>query len=58
MDSLYEIFHVEMGIQDAAVKDLVTELLLLRRIGCEDVSRITDIYKYLDKEMTALSEMK
>ncbi|EWY80902.1 hypothetical protein FOYG_15198 [Fusarium oxysporum NRRL 32931] len=58
MDSLYEMFHVEMGIQDAAVKDLVTELLLLRRIGCEDVSRITDIYKYLDKEMTALSEMK
>ncbi|KAH7216265.1 hypothetical protein DER44DRAFT_765808 [Fusarium oxysporum] len=58
MDSLHDIFHVEMGIRDATVEDLVTELLLLRNEGCEDIARITDIYKYLDKEMTALSEMR
>ncbi|KAF4439394.1 hypothetical protein FACUT_4149 [Fusarium acutatum] len=58
MDSLYDMFHVEMGIRDATVEDLMTELLLLRNEGCEDVTRVTNIYKYLDKEITALSEMR
>ncbi|KAF4335668.1 hypothetical protein FBEOM_10468 [Fusarium beomiforme] len=58
MASLYDMFHVEMGIRDATVKDLVTELLLLQNEGCEDVARVTDIYKYLDKGMTALPEMR
>ncbi|PNP59707.1 hypothetical protein FNYG_14838 [Fusarium nygamai] len=58
MDDLYDMFHVEMGIRDATVKDLVTELLLLRNEGSEDVARVTNIYKYLDKHITALFEMR
>ncbi|KAF5576686.1 hypothetical protein FPCIR_12476 [Fusarium pseudocircinatum] len=58
MESLYDMFHVEMGIRDATVEDLVTELLLLRNEGCEDVARVTSIYEYLDREITALSEVR
>ncbi|KAI1061179.1 hypothetical protein LB506_011572 [Fusarium annulatum] len=57
MESLYNMFHVEMGIRDATVKDLVKELLLLRKEGCEDVTRVADIYEYLDKEIIASPEM-
>ncbi|KAI7764661.1 hypothetical protein LZL87_003866 [Fusarium oxysporum] len=58
MESLHNMFHVEMGIRDATVEDLVKELLLLRNEGCEDVTRVTDIYKYLDKEIIASPEMR
>ncbi|KAG4293456.1 hypothetical protein FPRO06_00041 [Fusarium proliferatum] len=58
MESLYNMFHVEMGIRDATVKDLVKELLLLRKEGCEDVTRVADIYEYLDKEIIASPEMR
>ncbi|KAF4951985.1 hypothetical protein FGADI_7101 [Fusarium gaditjirri] len=58
MESLDNMFHVEMGIRDATVEDLVKELLLLRNEGCEDITRVTDIYNYLDKEITASPEMR
>ncbi|KAG7407400.1 hypothetical protein Forpe1208_v013480 [Fusarium oxysporum f. sp. rapae] len=58
MESLHNMFHVQMGIRDATVEDLVKELLLLRNEGCEDVTRVTDIYKYLDKEIIASPEMR
>ncbi|KAF5963080.1 hypothetical protein FCOIX_13958, partial [Fusarium coicis] len=58
MESLYNMFHVEMGIRDATVKDLVEELLFLRKEGCEDVTRVAGIYEYLDREIIASPEMR
>ncbi|RFN43398.1 hypothetical protein FIE12Z_12366 [Fusarium flagelliforme] len=58
MDSLSELFRVGMSVTDVSVKDLVEELLVLRNEGCEDVARVTEIYKYLDESLSATDEIR
>jgi hypothetical protein len=49
LKALTDLFHNELSIQDATAEDLVQELCMLRDEGCEDVTRVSSIYKYLDK---------
>lgn len=58
MDSLSELFRVGMSVTDVSIKDLVEELLVLRNEGCEDVARVTEIYKYLDESLPASDEIR
>lgn len=58
MDSFSELFRVAMSVTDVSVKDLVEELLVLRNEGCEDVSRVSEIYKYLDESLSATDEIR
>lgn len=58
MDILHDMFHVDMGIRDATVKDLVEELILLRNGGCKDVTRVAGFYKHLDEQMIDVSEIR
>ncbi|QGI68189.1 hypothetical protein CEK27_012160 [Fusarium fujikuroi] len=44
-----DLFQNGLHIQDAAAEDLVQELSTLRDEGCEDLVRVSSIYKYLDK---------
>ncbi|KIL94318.1 hypothetical protein FAVG1_02881 [Fusarium avenaceum] len=58
MQTLEELFHKKMGIRNATLDDLVTELTELRNAGCEDVPRIVNIYQYLDEKIDASSELR
>jgi len=58
MDSLSEFFRVGMSVIDVSVKDLVEELLVLRKEGCEDVARVSEIYKYLDESLSVTDEIR
>ncbi|PNP78161.1 hypothetical protein FNYG_08478 [Fusarium nygamai] len=44
-----DLFQNELNIQDATAEDLVQELSTLRDEGCEDLVRMSGIYKCLDK---------
>ncbi|KAF5569362.1 hypothetical protein FPHYL_2177 [Fusarium phyllophilum] len=44
-----DLFQNELNIQDATAGDLVQELSTLRDEGCEDLVRVSGIYKCLDK---------
>jgi hypothetical protein len=58
MTRLSNLFHTMLGIRDATVKDLVEELCLLKKEGCQDIACVSSIYQYFDKEMSASTEMK
>ncbi|KAH7253783.1 uncharacterized protein BKA55DRAFT_737541 [Fusarium redolens] len=53
---LTDLFHNELNIQNATAEDLVQELSILRDEGCEDVTRVAGIYKYLN-QMTESSDI-
>jgi hypothetical protein len=58
METLETLFHKKMEIRNATLDDLVTELTELRNAEGEDVSRIVRIYKYLDEQIDASSELR
>lgn len=58
MDSLSELFRTRMSVKGVSVKDLVEDLLVLRKEGCEEVARVTQIYKYLDECFSASDEIR
>mgnify|MGYP004714721323 CR=1 FL=1 len=52
------LFRGTLGIRDATMSDVVAELDVLRREGCEDFPRILGLYRYLDEEVASSADMR
>lgn len=59
MDNIEHLFQRTLEIRNAALSDLVAELENLRNLNCkENMSRISDIYKYLDESKEPISDIR
>lgn len=54
MSSIENLFYRTLGIQDATIDNLVVELGRLRENGCEEDSRILDLYTYMDAKFSVI----
>ncbi|KAF5266385.1 hypothetical protein FOXYS1_2774 [Fusarium oxysporum] len=58
MSSIENLFHLTLGIRNATVDNLVTELNELRNEGCDEDDRILELYKYLHDEAVESSDIR
>jgi len=58
MSNIENLFHRTLGIRNATVVNLVTELDELREEGCEEDDRILELYKYLNGNAFQLSDIR
>lgn len=58
MSSIENLFHLTLGIRNATVDNLVTELNELRNEGCNEDDRILELYKYLHDEAVESSDIR
>ncbi|KAH7173247.1 uncharacterized protein B0J16DRAFT_405610 [Fusarium flagelliforme] len=58
MSNIENLFHRTLGIRNATVDNLVTELDELREEGCEEDDRILELYKYLHGNAVESSDIR
>ena len=58
MSNIENLFHRTLGIPNATVNNLVTELNKLREEGCDEDDRILDLYKYLHGNEVESSDIR
>jgi hypothetical protein len=56
--NIEKFLHVSLGIQNTTVDNLTSELMELRRVGCEDPHRILGMYKYWNAELDVNPETR
>lgn len=56
--NIENLFQRTLGIQDASLDDLVTELNELREANCEEIPRMRAIYDYLHKSNVPVSDLR
>ncbi|KAJ4246269.1 hypothetical protein NW762_013620 [Fusarium torreyae] len=56
--SIENLFRRTLGIRDAIMNDLVSELDMLRGEGCDYFPRILDLYRYLNEEVASSEDMR
>ena len=58
MSNIENLFHRTLGIRNATVDNLVTELKELREEGCEEDDRLRELYEYLHGNAFETSDIR